>query len=228
MSIVKFKKEKQEKVKILSKIISIIAIIGKVFSIIAVPFILLSMILIPLILNNIDIKDNKIIFNGDEVIELIEDGDKLSLKYDDEIINVEDNSEYLVELKNVVQDNSKGYIIIYVEFIFVVALVVLSLMFIVFHHLEKLFKNIHDEYTPFTLINVDHIKKIAYLLIAVIAVPLVSEILFGVIFKRDLNIGMSVTNILEILFLFVMAYIFEYGYEIQLDSKGKMYGDENE
>ena len=31
---------------------------------------------------------------------------------------------------------------------------------------------------------------------------------------------------MEILFMFVLAYIFEYGYEIQLDSKGKMYGQE--
>ena len=35
-------------------------------------------------------------------------------------------------------------------------------------------------------------------------------------------------SILEILIIFSMSYIFEYGYEIQKDSKGKMYGNENE
>lgn len=33
-------------------------------------------------------------------------------------------------------------------------------------------------------------------------------------------------DLVYILFLYTMSYIFEYGYEIQLDSNGKMYGDE--
>ena len=44
----------------------------------------------------------------------------------------------------------------------------------------------------------------------------------------DVDINLGGSSLIEILVLFVMAYIFEYGYEIQLDSKGKMYGDENE
>ena len=34
-------------------------------------------------------------------------------------------------------------------------------------------------------------------------------------------------NILEILIIFSMSYIFEYEYEIQKDSKGKIYSEEN-
>ncbi len=44
----------------------------------------------------------------------------------------------------------------------------------------------------------------------------------------DLNIEFELFNLIEILFLFSIAYIFQYGYEIQLDSKGKMYGNEFE
>ena len=33
---------------------------------------------------------------------------------------------------------------------------------------------------------------------------------------------------MEVLFMFVLAYIFEYGYEIQKDSQGKIYGDEDQ
>ena len=42
---------------------------------------------------------------------------------------------------------------------------------------------------------------------------------------ENLEIGFETFDLVYILFLFSMAIIFEYGYEIQLDSKGKMYGD---
>ena len=61
-----------------------------------------------------------------------------------------------------------------------------------------------------------------------ILLPLVSGFSAQLISGMDLNIDFGVFNIMEILFLFSLAYIFEYGYLIQLDSKGKMYGDENE
>ena len=38
--------------------------------------------------------------------------------------------------------------------------------------------------------------------------------------------NLEISNILEILFLFAISYVFEYGYEIQKDSNGKIYGDE--
>ena len=34
-------------------------------------------------------------------------------------------------------------------------------------------------------------------------------------------------SILEILIIFSMSYIFEYGYEMQKDSKARMYNEEN-
>lgn len=52
--------------------------------------------------------------------------------------------------------------------------------------------------------------------------------IFESVLKTDLDVGFELYNAVEILFLFSMAYIFEYGYEIQLDSKGKIYGDEEE
>lgn len=52
--------------------------------------------------------------------------------------------------------------------------------------------------------------------------------LFEILLKMDLDVDFELLSLVEILFLFSIAYIFQYGYEIQLDSKGKMYGDENE
>ena len=51
-----------------------------------------------------------------------------------------------------------------------------------------------------------------------------------IIFNSILNIpGVSgefeLISILEILIIFSMSYVFEYGYEIQKDSNGKMYSE---
>lgn len=96
------------------------------------------------------------------------------------------------------------------------------------HSLEKLFNNINNGDTPFTLENVGYIKKMAYLMIVVTILPDIIGIIFEAILKTDLNIGFELFSLVEILFLFSIAYIFQYGYEIQLDSKGKMYGEVDE
>ena len=58
---------------------------------------------------------------------------------------------------------------------------------------------------------------------------IISNILFNVI-STSTNSGensFGLIGILEILIIFSMSYIFEYGYEIQKDSKGKIYSEEN-
>ena len=62
-------------------------------------------------------------------------------------------------------------------------------------------------------------------MIALIIIPNVCGTIFELILKSDLNISFELFNVVEILILFVISYIFEYGYEIQLDSKGRMYGN---
>ena len=93
-------------------------------------------------------------------------------------------------------------------------------------HLELLFENINKGETPFTLENVNHIKKMAYLLIACIILSSFGQTIMNI--PMDSDIEFSMFDIVEILFLYSMSLIFEYGYELQLDSKGKIYGDENE
>ena len=73
--------------------------------------------------------------------------------------------------------------------------------------------------------NVRYIKKMAYIMIAIILLPTVIGLLTQLISGVDLNLDFNTFSIIEILFLFSLAYIFEYGYLIQLDSKGKMYGE---
>lgn len=232
-NVVKLKKEKQNKVKGLSKAIYIIARICKIITIIAVPIIIVSMMFLPYIINNIEVFENKIMFNGNEkyliVVEENVDGNSLvRLRVGNAVIADESNLETIIKIKEVLTNNSKIQIIGYLETGFIFLLINIILYIIILMYLEKLFININNGDTPFTLENVNYIKKMAFLMIATIILPSMSGALFELILKTDLDVGFELFDVIQILFLFSMAYIFEYGYEIQLDSKGKIYGDENE
>ncbi len=233
MSVVKFKEEKQQKMKGLSKAVYIISRIGKIMITISIPIAIICMLCLPLLVSNIDVIDNKIMFKGTEdsinvVQESIDDNVVFKVKINGVTIADTKDQDTIIKIKDIFENNSKTTIIGYVEIGLLFLIVNLFLYRMVLKYLEDLFININSGDTPFTLENVIYIKKMAYLMIATIILPNISGAIFEVILKCNLGVGFELFNVVEILFLFSMAYIFEYGYEIQKDSKGKMYGDENE
>ena len=62
-------------------------------------------------------------------------------------------------------------------------------------------------------------------MIVALLLPGLGEGIFETILSGEFNFGIEMMDVVAILFVFSMAYIFEYGYELQLDSKGKMYGE---
>lgn len=233
MSVVKFKEEKQQKMKGLSKAIYVIARIGKIMVTIAIPIIIICMLFLPYLVKNVDVTNNKITFNGSNegltvVEENIDNNITFRLKYKNIVIADVSNQETIAKMGEVLENNSKSLIIAYLETGLLFLVINLFLYRIILKHLEDLFIDINNGDTPFTLKNVHHIKQIAFLMIATIVLSTIPGAMFELILKSDLNVELELFDIVQILFLFSMAYIFEYGYEIQLDSKGKMYGDENE
>lgn len=97
-----------------------------------------------------------------------------------------------------------------------------------FKHLEEVFNNIYNGDTPFTLENVKHIKKMSYFMVACIILSEIGKSVLNLSIVKELDFDIEIFDIVTILFLFAMSYIFEYDYEIQLDSKGRIYGEEND
>lgn len=225
MSVVKFNEKKQNQVKSLSNVISLIGKIGGIVLKVAIPFIILAMILIPFIISNVEVKENQISFKTDN-IKII---DENKIEIHDIIVGELDIDDEDYDVIEMFENNSNIKIITYVETGLVFLLVELYIMIIILGCVEKLFNNIKENTTPFTLDNVNYIKKISYLIIALILISPISDLLFSILLGIS-NGGSSpfeLMNILEILIIFSMSYIFEYGYEIQKDSKGKMYNEEN-
>ena len=220
MSVVKFNEKKQKQMKSLSNVIKMIGKIGSIVLMVAIPFILLVMILVPYVVTNVDISENEIAFKTDK-IKII---DKNKIEIHDVIVGEFDGDISENEVIKMFLNNSNFKIISYIEVGLIFLLVDIVIMIIILKYVEKLFNNIKNNSTPFLLENIDFIKKISYLMIALIIIFPVG----GNIFNSLLGVGteestISLISILEILIIFSMSYIFEYGYEIQKDSNAKIY-----
>lgn len=208
MNVVKFKKDKQKKMKGISKAIYILSRIGKIISIIGIIIVAIVMLLIPFTINNIDFKNNKIMLN-DNIIGTI-------------------NNEEVNKVEEFFNNHSTIEIIIYDEIISVCLIVSLAILKLILNALERLFVNIHNGDTPFTIENIDYIKRIAKLLIIMIIFPTITGLIMELIINVDLEVEFELSDLIFVLIIISISYIFEYGYQIQLDSKGIMYGEEDE
>lgn len=229
VSIVKFKKEKQKKMKLLSKVIYILARIVKIAAMVGIGALALTMVLLLVFGMNFK-KDESMVSFMDERMSYEVFQDRVVLEYRDETYEVTKPQEVdaLKRTIDFLNRYSVGTIVISGFVMFATLGACLILLFCSLRHLEKLFMNIHDEETPFTMENVEHIKRIAFYQIAMIVVPFVTGLITQACLKYNLGVEFEGIEVIYILFLFSLAYIFEYGYEIQLDSKGKMYGEVDE
>ena len=227
MNAVKFKKEKQKQMKGISKVLSLIGKIAGIVARVAIGFLVAIMIGLPFMFKYIDVKDGKLVSISDK-IQIVKYDTGNDIRINGNTIATNIKNEDSIDLVSSIEKYSKPGTIVLMELGFSTLLAFLIILVILLKHLEELFDNINKGETPFTLDNVNHIKKMTYLMIAAIVLSGVGAGLFDVIANKDVDFGFGMFSIVEILFLYSMSLIFEYGHEIQLDSKGKMYGEENE
>lgn len=227
MSVVKFKAEKQKKMKGISKAIYVTARIGKIVVVMSAIILAVLLMLLPIIANGIEITENNISFYGENYKYEIDEKNIIVTEEKtgkSTSIYVDTDSD----LQEYYNSHSKTFLIVSTEVVGISLIAFLGITFIILRNIEKLFINIHNDDTPFTLENVKYIRKIAMFLIIAIIAPTVCGGLFQAFAEVDMNVGIELMDLILVLIIFSMAYIFEYGYEIQLDSRGKMYGNEDE
>ncbi|MCI8671543.1 MAG: helix-turn-helix transcriptional regulator [Bacilli bacterium] len=221
LQVTTLKKEQQSKMKGISKFISLVAKIVRIICLVCLPVIIISMLFFPYLINKIDVKDNEISIKGNANISLVENQDKIVLKING--ITLFDESKELINnhIINVLNNNSKTLIIGYIEVAFLTLLITVYLISLILKHLNNLFKNLYLGETPFTLENVNHIKKMAWLMIVAIILPTIGGMIFNNLLTAETNIDFELFDIVEILFLFSLSYVFEYGRLIEIENKAK-------
>ena len=223
MSIVKLKKEEQNKIKKISKIIEVLSKIGTIVSKVCIPFIVIIMIILPVLINGIEVKDDKLVGTGN--IKIVEENNNSYIYYKNSRIgDFTSNDESLNVIISALKNNSKVELIVTTEAGIILLLVNVIVVIYILDNLRKLFSNINNGDTPFTMENADYIEKIAKLMIVAIIVSGLGEGLINSLVTNDFDMDINGIDIVQILFLFAMSYIFKYGYMIQQDSDGVMYG----
>ena len=226
MSAVKFKKEKQKQMKGISKILSLIGKIGGIVARVGLIFLIIAVVFIPLFFKGIDVKSGKIVSISDR-IKIVEYDKSYDVRLNESTVSANNKREELSKLANSIEKYSKPVVVIFLELGLLFIIAFLSTLIKALKHLELLFININKGDTPFTLDNVSHIKKMSYLMIACVILSSIGQSLIEIPFNSAIQLDFNLVNIVEILFLYSMSLVFEYGHEIQLDSKGKIYDDED-
>lgn len=222
MSVVKFKEQEQKRMKGLSKFIYVVARIFKIFAIMGI---FASSIL--LVVLTITVPNTKI-DTGRQTVEVFDSSFKYEYKGKDIVVKndnlVEINPSYKDTINSFASNSKVANTIFSIILSFSLIFACYSL-YTLFGYLEKLFININEKDTPFSSENVIYLRKIALYLSLFVAIPDFFGILAELIFRINLSVEIDLINYLFVVLIITISYIFKYGYEIQLDSKGKIYGN---
>ena len=227
MKVVKLEKEKQKRLKVISKIIYIISKIASVFARIGAICLIVGTVLMATFIGVTTVKgENEFRTEiGNQVVEYKKVDGKLEVTGESKVHLVKLDDESFDKVAKLLNKNSKEKIMIVTISAAIFYIVGFFLLSSALNHLAILFKNINEGDTPFTLENVHHIKQMSYLMIAITVLSAIGNGISAIIMNHDFDLGF---DFITILVFYSIAYIFEYGYEIQLDSKGKIYGEEDE
>lgn len=230
MNVVKFKKEEQKKMKSISKFIYIVARIFKACAVIGlVTASIMSFAIIGITTSSkIDTNKKQITVLGKKVLYELTEKEFSIINDNKNIVIASDLTRKEVETINNALNLSLD-IRITITVLFIISIIgTLIIAIKLTEYLEKLFKNIHDNDTPFNMDNVFYMKKIAlYSLLYLLCSDVFGGIAQG-ISTLDFNIDIELQNYVIAVIILAFSYVFKYGYEIQLDSKGKIYGDDYE
>ena len=212
----------EKKLKGISKALSIVSKVIKVFVIIGVVGCVVAAIMLPLLLGNISFKNDTLKVGQDTILNISTEEDKIKISTKDQVVLIDSISvEEFNELKELLTPKTKSMFLTYIEGILFITILALCIFYVVMNYCDKLFKNIYEKDSPFNLENIDYIRKIAYLLIAYIVVPLVFGGIFELITGKDMMFDASFLEIFLIIVLFLTSYVFEYGYSVE-NKKAKL------
>lgn len=207
-------KKEQTNYNSLCRIIYILAKVVRICLMIFIPFIILSMVFIPFIFKKVEVSANIVKFSDNVSIIVREDG--ISAKIGNNVHVLNCNTLEMDQLMTFLAGNSKSTVILRFEVSFLLLATIVILAIYLLNYIELLFDSFAKEKVPFTEENTDYVFKIAVYLLAV-KVACLCLSLVGVFGKCFVKI-----NIITILVMFAVYYIFKYATSMQKISTTKM------
>jgi hypothetical protein len=227
MSVAKLNEKEQKNVKTLSKILSLIGKISSIVVRVGIAFVAIAMIFVPVGLSQVEFRDTEIIVTGNIIkVERLDDGIRIASAQNEHIIISDFDTKDVDSIMKGYNKYGKWGMVALMETGFAFLIAFMIILSLALTRMYKLFNNIYEGDTPFTLENVNHIKKMAIYMIISIILSSIGSTFINLAFISDNPLELNLFNIVEIIFLYALSYIFEYGARIQQDSKGRMYGNE--
>ena len=214
--IVKFKKNQQKQMKGISKAIYVITKIVEVLLLIPTVGIVFMSIIFPFVSNTFDINENYITIL-DKKIDYKVDGNMLAINGQEHYV---DTSSDIAEI---IQTHDKNFFVITIEYVLICGGVLMFLIVLAMHFLSKLYKNIYQENTPFTIENERLVKLACMMFFIELILQKITALIYMIITKIDMSIDLNFKDVIVILVGISVIYIFKYGRMIQADTRAKIY-----
>ena len=204
-------KKKQAYLKGLADAASIISRVLRVCLYIGIVCLVICVIALPFLFNTFDLNDHVLtIKSTGEKYELINDGTEVyKIKVGDKVKDL-DLEISPREIDNVLDNYSKTQIVCYLEIAFIIAISSMVLLMILLRYVERLAINI-SEGDVFAEENPILLRNIGYVMIAIIVIPFLAGIVPNAVMGTNFGEDFTFVNVVEILIVFALAYIFEYG-----------------
>ena len=215
----------------ISGVLYFFAKFAKIALYILVSFIVFFMIIIPSVISRINIENNTISYTtiSGNIISLTSEDMSIKgnyiLKYKDDVVEEKINFDILSRISNIFSETPKSRIIVNIEICLALVLISTAVSIVMFYNLELFLNNIHDNNTPFTQESIHCLGMITALMVAIYSCNIIISLLMDEFFTVETFRGIDIINLFEILFMFIMIYVFKYGYNLQGTTNGKIYAD---
>lgn len=229
-------KKESKRLKGISKFIYVVTKICEVCVTVGLVCLILAMLVVPVLSSNVKVNfkedsgitsgtikvlDQKITYERSETLVTINDGDN---KNGFEIVSNPKDVDAFNKALAYLEKGDYTTAIMFVEFELLIIAIILVIEILILKKVYHFFKNIRNEETPFSKENIELLEKFGKLLIYAFVISLVSKIINSIILNNSMNINL--TDIMEILFVYFLLYIFKYGYKLQKETKGKIYSEQ--
>ena len=219
--------ENKKQIKVISTILRVVAILIRIGVYIGLFALLIGAILVPKFFKQVDMKKDYIkikditIANKKDTIVLTRKDDKIKAYYNekDHDLNKEmDETETIIinEIFDMLNDSSKGRILAFIEIVCIFGIACLVLFNEALKRVEKTLKNLKEKDEVFSKDNAKLLRKSAVLFGVLFVVSAVCDLSLALIFDIDLRFGVSTMGVVEILIVFLIAYIFDYGSKLNV------------
>ena len=218
----KLNEEGQKRTRGYAKILEIFSKVGLVILWIAIVCLAITTLVTPIVMKSVKISENEITIK-DEKIEIKEnEEDELDILYQDKKIVTLTGGDRAF-LKGALENLTAGRLTAAIMIITISGIVVLVIGLMSIKVFIKIITSIEEDPTPFNAENPVRIRKIGKLMLASFLISFVCDEVVDAITKGLFAANQDMLKLLVIVGVFLLSYIFEYGFELQKESDSTLY-----